>query len=196
MDPPLIDQDPARDDEDVAGLEVLTSDALDDEVAADESDRALAAALDDGRVSELVGRGRVINDGVALSKAKDTSEPDLLHYRLFSCETLRSVDVLIERAGLQVVDVVQSEGQPGPTAEELDRAVALAAAELGVDETSGLVGRAIFMTREDPGDPLFRHRLADCRFGKPDSRRPTLRALVDVCEERVISSGAFGRVDL
>jgi hypothetical protein len=192
-DPPLVDQDPSEEREDVEQLEILGTTPLEEELTRDEADRAGQVALDDGRVRELLGGARVTDFGGSLVRAKTDLEPDLIRYQFFSCETLRTVGVVMDRATLDVLEVNQMEGQPAALPNEIDRAVSLAAAELGVDATSGLVGRAIFVTRYNPADPLFGHRLADVRFGRPEERRPQMRALVDVCEERVISAGAFGR---
>lgn len=192
-DPVLVDQDPPDDTEDVERFETFESIALDELLTEGENARALEAALDDGRVRELMGGSRPSDVAAGLVLAKAPGEAELLRFRFFSCETLRSVDVILERASLQVLAVDPVEGQPAPTIEELERAVSLAAAALRVGEESGLVGRAIFVTRADPADMLFRHRLADVRFGKADERRPLLRALVDVCDGRVIDAGDFER---
>lgn len=188
-DPPLVDQDPPDGRQDIEMMVPFQSTPLEDELTQDEADRVRQVALEEPRVRELLGGRRVTDFGAALVKAKRDAEPDLVRYQFFSCDTLRSVQIVFERSNLAVVEVISGEGQPAPLPEEVDRAVSLAAAELGVDR--GLVGQAIFITREDPNDPLFRHRLADVRFGKADERRPRFRALVDLCDERVLDSGEF-----
>jgi hypothetical protein len=188
-DPPLVDQDPPDGREDIERLEPFESTPLEDELTREEGDRARQIALEEPRVRELLGGDRVTDFGAALVKGKDEGQPDLLRYQFFSCDTLRSVQIVFGRSTLAVLEVTSAEGQPAPLPEEVDRAISLAAAELAVDR--GLIGQAIFITREDPNDPLFRHRLADVRFGKPEERRPRLRALVDLCDERVVDSGEF-----
>jgi hypothetical protein len=191
-DPRLVDQDPPDAREDIEQLEVLTSSPLDEELTPEELDRAGLASRSDPRLLELIGDARARDFGGSLTSAKAGGEPDLIRFQFFSCETLRSAEVVLDRATLDVLEVRQMEGQPAPLPDEIDRAVAVATAELRVDPASGLVGRAIFVTRENPSDPAFGHRLADVRFGRPEERRPRLRALVDLCEERVISAGEFG----
>jgi hypothetical protein len=186
--PPLVDQDPPDWQEDVDQWEPFSSDPVDIVISPDESDQARQTALDDDRVREILGDGPVIDSGASAVEGKSDDEPALLRYRLFSCGTLRAVDVLLDRATMAVLEVTSPDGQPAPLPDEIDRAVALAAAQLGIDPAD-LVGQAIFVTREDPGDPLFRHRLADVRFGRPDERRPRLRALVDICDESVLDAG-------
>jgi hypothetical protein len=191
MDPHLVDQDPPDGEEDVDRLELFESRLVDEELRPDEAERARQVALEDGRVREFLGGERITDFGAALIKAKAEDELDLLRYHFFSCDTFRTVQVVFDRAKLEILEVTSPNGQPAPLAEEVEHAVSLAAAALAVDR--GFVGQAIFVTRDDPADPLFRHRLADVRFGKPYERRPRLRALVDLCEERVLDKGEFRR---
>jgi hypothetical protein len=188
-EPPLVDQDPPDWEEAVDQWEPFASDPIDPDLPQDDVDRARDAALNDGRVREVIGDGRITDFGASGIGDKGDGEPELLRYLLFSCDTLRSADVVLDRATMAVLEVTSPEGQPAPLPEEITLAVTLAANELGVVPDAALVGRAIFVTREDPNDPLFRHRLADVRFGRPEERRPLLRALVDVCDERVLESG-------
>jgi hypothetical protein len=192
-EPALVDQEPPGEREDVEDFEIFSSTPLEEELTRDEASRAREAALGHGRVRELIGEPAPTDFGGSLVKAKSAAEPDLIRYSFFSCDTHRSAEVLLDRNSLDVLEVTAIDGQPAPMPEEVDRAVALAAAELGIDAASELVGRAIFVTRDDAADPLSGHRLADVRFGRPDERRPRVFALVDVCEDRVITTGELRR---
>ena len=194
-EPPLVDQDPPDWDEAIEDVTVFVSDPYDGDPdpTQQEVDDAVDVSLRDDRVREVIGVERPTSILVSAIEARDREEPPLLRCSLFSCSALRSVDVVLIRGEMTVIEVTESHVQPPPTPEEIYLAVDLGSRALGIelDANANLVGHAIVVTRVDPSDPHFACRLADVRYGDPAMRLPRFRALVDLCDQTVLDADAM-----
>lgn len=177
--------------------ERIDSTPIEDEpVLTDELARAAkSVATSNQRASELLG-DRYVAIGTSLrQKRREDDEPTLV-FVAYDYDDDRTVEVVIELDGddLSVVDVETANYQPAPVAEELDRAIELAAEDEWLDErlSRELEGSAILVTPEVEDEPHGGHRLFDVRFGRPNERLPEYRALVDLSAGTVVETGVVG----
>jgi hypothetical protein len=189
--PPLVDQDPP-DWQEAEDWEAFPSESIDEPVNNAAINRAQEAVLTDPRVQEYLGGEppAFIDASVLQGKRRDAAIR--LQFRLFSCQSLQTLEVLVDSDSNEILGVETSDIQPPLSREELDRAIEIAGAELGVEFGEEFVGRAMGITVALTGDNLYGHRLADVRIGNPAERLPRYHATVDLCEGSVIDSGDVG----
>jgi len=186
--PPLVDQEPA-DWPEPEGFTWVDSDPIDEIITPDDIERVRERVYDDPRVQDALGGDRPIGVDPTVIEPKESSEPPLLVFLLYSCASRNSVEVTVDLNSMDIINLQSVPTQPPLTPQELVDAVSLGGQAVGVTYGPDLVGRAMGITVHDPSHELFGHRLADVRIGNPENRLPRHFALVDLCDGSVIDAG-------
>jgi hypothetical protein len=197
IEPPFRGQSPPY-EQDAEEWDAVESSPVPDGELMVLTDEALArireVALGHEDVQRLLADRRYIAIGGTLRDSKEPGSRPSVLFILYDYTANETIEVMLERDSLEVIDVATARYQPAPLEEEIGRAIDLARQHEKMADrlTDGLVGTAILVTFDDPRDPRYNHRLFDIRFGCPDERLPRYLALVDLSTEEVISTG---RVD-
>lgn len=174
----LVESNPIPDHE----LSVLTDDVL---------ARTQEIVLNNEQIQKHLAKKRYVAIGASLRESKDRDSRPIILFVLYNYDDHQTIEVSLDHRSLEVTDVVNATYQPAPIQEEIDRAIGLARQHerLSARLTDDLIGTAILVTVDDPGDPRHNHRLFDIRFGCADVRLPRYSALVDLDTETVIHTG-------
>ena len=156
--------------------------------------RIREAALYHEAVRRVLDGKRHVSIGASLRQDKEDGNAPVALFVIYVYDDDDTIEVLLDGTSLDLIKVATAKYQPAPVQEEIDRAIRLAAVHQSLAGRVGedLEGSAILITRADPRDPLFGHRLLDVRFGCPDERLPRYAALVDLTTEAVVRSGEIG----
>lgn len=193
VEPRMQDQEPPAVPEAIDEWEHFVSDSPPSErLTATRSEEALAAALSNDQVTQVLGDGpRQVIGTSLVAQGEKGDERDAILFVAYDYTDDHAVEVLLSADSLDVLDVTRRRAQPAPVQEEIDRAVALASADPRLAQhVAELIGNAILTTPPDPLDPNYNHRQFDVRFGRSDERLPRYWALVDLSSQAVLRAGS------
>jgi hypothetical protein len=154
--------------------------------------RAQEVAEADERVRERLADHRFAALGASVgADAKDDRIPVVAIFYDYDANVAVEVELTADGEDLTVVGIEESDRQPAPSDEELERAIELARDDRRVAGrlTEELDARTILVSGVEEGDRHHRTRRIEVSFGLPDERLPRLRALVDLGSERVLGVG-------
>jgi len=154
------------------------------------------AALQDAQVRSLLGArfAYITVDELEPEKGQtlDTSAGLVTRVTFFSYAN--NAAVYVRMNGLKVESSTKVDGfQPPEGREEIKAAVALASRDDNLaNKLQGLTGRAI-LSYTPEGQPGYGHRVMRVTFRSGDEDVPRYFAMVDLTDQRVLSTGAVGQ---
>jgi hypothetical protein len=147
-------------------------------------------ALSNEKVKGLLTGSRYNSLGATLSAAKCEEEQPTLKHLFYNYDNNSVVEATVDIERHTIIDVEQVKYQPPATPEEIGQAIEIAHSDQRVAKRvkdENLEGDGMLITLKED-DPLAGHRLIEIMFGEPLNRLPTLRVLVDMSTNEVIST--------
>jgi|RhiMethySRZTD1v2_1073278.scaffolds.fasta_scaffold847276_1 hypothetical protein len=149
--------------------------------------------LNDQKVRALLGdRFESISTSPMMEKG---NEVVVIKHIFYEYSNNTAIEVIVDLENRTVLSIEPNKYQPPPTENELEKAIQLAAQDTRIStiiKSEKLEGSGILVTMNDKKDSNYDHRLFDIRFGVKESRLPSLKALVDISTEEVLSAGPIG----
>jgi hypothetical protein len=161
---------------------------------ADLTTAARDAALADDRVRGLLGgeRTTVLGASQLLDEKGDEREDGdttpttvLIAY---DYDRARAIEIRLRGQcdAMRVEEVTESDHQPSPSDEEIERAIRLARERAGAHLDDGWTANALLASGVGVGDRYHGQRRLVVVFGPADERLPRVRALVDLARDEVV----------
>ncbi len=155
-------------------------------------DRAVPALLADHRARAALDGHRYVFLGASLlADDKDRAVPAVL-LLVYDYTDERALEFTLDDGEPPVVaGIAESPAQPGLSAAEAERAVAIARTHSAAVRRAPADWAPMVLLTSDvrEGDEHHGRRRAYVGFGPPDRRRPAVRVVVDLGEERVVDGG-------
>jgi hypothetical protein len=149
--------------------------------------RAMDIAMRDERAGSLLQGERVVVLGVArlLDRKSEAPATVLVAY---DYERARSIEIELSGGdeAMRVAEVVESDHQPSPSDEEIDRAVRIARERVGNLLEPDWTVNALLTSSVSAGDRHFGQRMIVVVFGPADERLPRVRCLVDLGRDEAV----------
>lgn len=171
-------------------IEEVEVERLDDDLSEELRNRALEFALGQDEVRRLLdGREHVVL-GVSRLDGKRTRQL-FVNVVVFSYDdaATHEIRLAVEGDSIEFRDVATSDFQPGPSDDELQRAIELARSDdrVGSQIEEGFFAEALLVSAVEPGDEHFGRRRFSVVFGDPAERLPRVNAVVDLLEGALVS---------
>jgi len=194
IEPPLHDMDPFPGAGAVDEWEMFHSGRGDFRLESELTRRAQVAAERDARVRKLLDGKRHIAIGASLREMRDkpNGRQAILRFVFYNYDQNLAVDVTLDTAAKNVLEVRTATYQPPPLQSEIDEAIRLARRDARLVDhlTDDLEAMAILVSEVEPRSANFSPRLLDVRFGCPDERLARFMAIVDLSTETVLKAGS------
>jgi hypothetical protein len=165
-------------------------------VAAPFTEDAARAALDrilsHERVRRRLGGSRSVTIGVSRMGEAEKGEPPQLLVVAYDYTKNVAVEIRVDEASGELLDIADVRSQPALIQSELDRAIELARCDARMPrlELDGLVAMTIPIEPEELR--AENHRLVEVLFGCRYERLPRYRAWVDLSTDQVLRAGHPG----
>lgn len=172
-------------------VEVVDVERGEEMVSEELRDRAIELALGHDRLREAIaGKAHVVL-GVSSLDGKRTKERALtVVVHVYEDAATYEVLVVGEGDALEIRDVTQSEFQPGPSDDEIQRAIEIARTDDRVARqlADDFFAEALLVSVVEPGDEHYGRRRFSVVFGPPEERLPRVNAVVDLLDGSVVSA--------